>query len=284
MKVFKFNKNKYGDELLIDCLKASETENFIVPQKPSVTMFYEIYFILKGYGTFIIDEVKIPYQEGTIIFSPPNRRNEWLPENETDLYTILFEEEFIERFFNDSLFVYRFHYFHNYNTPFHISSTQEEFSSYLKKVIEIKNEINNLINDSDHLLRAILYYLLIILNRQYAQQHKVKGDLFQNIDVLKFIKLLDKNFKEKHLVSDYTKMLGISKTYLNKKLKSFGKSASYLIKSRIAIEAKKELLYTNLSISEIAYNLNFSEPSNFNRFFKKMTSITPNQFRTEFSK
>ena len=55
--------------------------------------------------------------------------------------------------------------------------------------------------------------------------------------------------------------VGISKTYLNQKLKSFGKSASDLIKIRILIEAKKELIYTNLSVSEIAYKLNFSEPA-----------------------
>ncbi|MFC2151711.1 helix-turn-helix domain-containing protein, partial [Bacteroidota bacterium] len=85
-------------------------------------------------------------------------------------------------------------------------------------------------------------------------------------------------------VNDYTQMLGISKTYLNQKLKSFGQSASDLIKARILTEAKKELLYSDLSVSEIAYQLNFSEPANFNRFFKQQTSVTPHQFRVEFSK
>lgn len=279
-----FHKTKYGKELLIDCLKASEIEGLIINRRPFIIKYYEIFFIIKGKGVFLLDDMKIPYQKGTVMFFPPNRRREWIAENETDAYVILFEGEFVERFFNDSLFVYRFHYFHNYNTPFHLSTKPKQFNSYLEKVIEIKAEINNLINDSDHLLRSILYYLLIILNREYVNQHHIKGELFQNTEVLRFIKLLNTNFKEKHQVNNYTQMLGISRTYLNKRLKSFGKSASDLIKTRILIEAKKELLYTNLTISEIAYNLNFSEPANFNRFFKKSTFITPNQFRKEFSK
>lgn len=284
MKELAFHKTKYGKELLIDCLKISETKAYLVNRKPFIISFYEIIFITQGNGIFLLDDVVIPYQTGTIMFLPPNRRREWLTENQTDAYVILYEGEFIERFFNDNLFVYRFHYFHNHNTPFHLDTDLNDFNAYIGKVIEIKSEINNLINDSDHLLRSILYYLLIKLNRQYVHQHQIKGELFENIEVLKFIRLLEKNFKEKHQVNDYTKMLEISKTYLNQKLKSFGKSASDLIKSRILIEAKKELLYTDLTVSEISYNLNFSEPANFNRFFKKLTSTTPHKFRAEFSK
>ena len=284
MKELSFHKTKYGKELLIDCLKISETKNFLVNRRPFIISFYEIFFIIKGNGTFLLDDIKIPYEKGTVMFLPPNRRREWIAETETDAYVILFEGEFIERFFNDNLFVYRFHYFHNYTTPFHLKAQEKEFDSYLEKVLEIKHEITCLLNDSDHLLRSILYYLLIILNRQYVNQHDIKGELFENIEVLKFIRLLDKNFKEKHHVNDYTEMLGISKTYLNRKLKTFGRSASELIKARILVEAKKELLYTDLTVSEISHNLNFSEPANFNRFFKQQTSVTPHQFRVEFSK
>jgi AraC family transcriptional regulator, transcriptional activator of pobA len=281
---FTFNKTKYGRELLIDCIKASELKGFILNKQPFVLEFYEIIFITKGKGVFLLDELQIPFERGTVMFMPPNRRREWIIEAETDAYAIFFEGEFIEQFFNDNLFVYRFHYFHNYNTPFHLKVEKKQFKRYLQKVKEIKSEIANLINDSNHLLRSILYYLLIKLNRQYVDQHQIKGELFENIEVLNFIRLLDKNFLKKQRVNEYTQMLGISRTYLNKRLKSFGYSASDLIHAKVILEAKKELLYTNLNISEIAFNLNFSEASNFNRFFKKHTGLAPNQFRAQFSK
>ncbi|PLX20217.1 MAG: hypothetical protein C0597_04445, partial [Marinilabiliales bacterium] len=195
MKKLKFHKTKYGKELLIDCLKVSETKDFLVNRRPFILTFYEIFFITKGRGIFLLDDVKIPYGNGTVMFLPPNRRREWNAETETDAYVILFEGEFIERFFNDNLFVYRFHYFHNYNTHFYLKLNSKDFENYLEKVIEIKSEINQLINDSDHLLRSILYYLLIKLNREYVTQHQIKGELFENIEVLKFVRLLDKNFR-----------------------------------------------------------------------------------------
>ncbi len=284
MQRFTFNKTKYGRELLIDCIKASELKGFILNKQPFILEFYEIIFITKGKGVFLLDELQIPFERGTVMFMPPNRRREWIIETETDAYAIFFEGEFIEQFFNDNLFVYRFHYFHNYNTPFHLKVEKKQFKRYLQKVKEIKSEIANLINDSNHLLRSILYYLLIKLNRQYVDQHQIKGELFENIEVLNFIRLLDKNFLKKQRVNEYTQMLGISRTYLNKRLKSFGYSASDLIHAKVILEAKKELLYTNLNISEIAFNLNFSEASNFNRFFKKHTGLAPNQFRAQFSK
>ncbi|NJO90749.1 MAG: AraC family transcriptional regulator [Chloroflexia bacterium] len=284
MKKYVFNKTKYGRELLIDCIKASELEGFIVNRRPFIIAFYEIIFVIKGKGVFLLDDLRIPYERGTIMFLPPNRRREWAAETETDVYAVFFEGEFIEQFFNDHLFVYRFHYFHNYNTPFHLKVEKKQFKKYLEKVKEIKSEIADLINDSNHLLRSILYYLLIKLNRQYVDQHQIKGELFENIEVLNFIRLLDKNFIKMQRVNEYTQLLGISRTYLNKRLKSFGYSASDLINARILMEAKKEILYINLNISEIAFNLNFSEASNFNRFFKKMTGLTPNHFRSKFSK
>ncbi len=161
MQKLNFHKTKYGKELLIDCLKFSESKGLLINRRPYIIEFYEIFFITKGKGTFLLDDIRIPYQKGTIMFNPPNRRCEWIAESETDAYVILFEEEFIEQFFNDSLFVYRFHFFHNYNTPFHLKTQPQEFNSYLDKVKEIKSEINNLINDSDHLLRSVLYLLII---------------------------------------------------------------------------------------------------------------------------
>lgn len=132
MEELEFHKTKYGKELLIDCLKASETKGFILNRKPFIITYYEIFFIINGKGVFLFNDMRIPYQKGTVMFLPPNRRREWIAENETDAYVILFEGEFFERFFNDSLFVYRFHYFHNYNTPFHLSTKPKQFNKKLK--------------------------------------------------------------------------------------------------------------------------------------------------------
>lgn len=80
-------------------------------------------------------------------------------------------------------------------------------------------------------------------------------------------------------VEAYTKMLNISLGFLNKICRQFsGLSAQQMIHHKLISEIKKQL-YQNKSAKEISYELGFSDPSNFNRFFKKLTNTTPQQYR-----
>jgi AraC family transcriptional activator of pobA len=58
-----------------------------------------------------------------------------------------------------------------------------------------------------------------------------------------------------------------------------GVTAGHLIRQRILIEAKRQLVFTLEPINEIAYDLGFSDPSHFARFFRKQTMTTPQDFR-----
>jgi len=76
------------------------------------------------------------------------------------------------------------------------------------------------------------------------------------------------------------KKLNISPDHLNRIIKAHsGKTAKELIQNRILIASKRLLYFTNLSTKEIAFELGFSEPSNFSSFFKKLSSFTPSDFR-----
>jgi len=61
-----------------------------------------------------------------------------------------------------------------------------------------------------------------------------------------------------------------------------GKTAGDLIRDRILLESKRLLTNADMTITEIAYNLNFKDNSYFNRFFKKEVGSTPDEFRTSF--
>lgn len=75
--------------------------------------------------------------------------------------------------------------------------------------------------------------------------------------------------------------LAISVAYLNEVAKrETGFPASYWIHHEIALEAKRLLYYTDLSIKEIAARLNFEDAAYFSRFFRKQTELTPLDFRS----
>jgi len=81
---------------------------------------------------------------------------------------------------------------------------------------------------------------------------------------------------------DYAERLAVHSNHLNKVLKeSTGKTTTEHISSRLIQEAKILLRQTDMNISEIAYSLGFEQLSHFSSFFKKQTSLTPIEVRTQ---
>lgn len=81
-------------------------------------------------------------------------------------------------------------------------------------------------------------------------------------------------------IQEYANELKVSQQYLNKSLRQqLGCSANALVQFRILLEAKNQLVFSNLPIKAIAYELGFTELANFHNFFRKNTSLTPNQYR-----
>jgi AraC family transcriptional activator of pobA len=83
-------------------------------------------------------------------------------------------------------------------------------------------------------------------------------------------------------VAGYARDLGITANHLNAVCRqAVDKSALTLIHERQILEAKRRLVYSALTISQIADELGFSDPAYFSRFFKRLTGTTPKDFRTQ---
>jgi AraC family transcriptional activator of pobA len=93
-------------------------------------------------------------------------------------------------------------------------------------------------------------------------------------------RLLDAHFRKERLISFYAEKLAMTADRLNDHVKrAAGVTAGHLIRERVLTEAKRQLVFTNQAIHEIAYDLSFSDPSHFTRFFRKQTGMTPQAFR-----
>ncbi len=93
-------------------------------------------------------------------------------------------------------------------------------------------------------------------------------------------RLIEKHFRKERLISFYAGQLAMTADRLNDHLKrATGVTAGHLIRQRVLTEAKRQLVFTNLPIQQIAYDLAFSDPSHFTRFFRKQTGSTPQAFR-----
>src|SRR5215470_16554261 len=100
--------------------------------------------------------------------------------------------------------------------------------------------------------------------------------------VEKLRRLLEEHFRQQRLLAFYADKLAMTPDRLNDHVKrATGVTAGHLIRQRVLTEAKRQLVFTNQAIHEIAYDLAFSDPSHFARFFRKQTGTTPQAFREQ---
>lgn len=151
-------------------------------------------------------------------------------------------------------------------------------------IFKINAEIKNRKPDTRHAIQ--LYIQLILLTAARRYEHKIisgQGGGSSGFNLfIKFLKLVSEHFLAVHKVADYAAMLHVSADHLNRAIKANSdKTAHELINEMILMEAKADLMHSSLSIAEIAYSLNFSDPSHFNKFFKKLSGCTPLQYRNK---
>jgi AraC family transcriptional activator of pobA len=136
-----------------------------------------------------------------------------------------------------------------------------------------------------HILRALCGVLIGLVARELAEgggaeDGRTEPDLFHRFEAL-----LEKNFLRHWTVADYAGEMSITPTHLSRIARSAtGQAASALILDRIVREARRNLVYTNLPISTIAYSLGFEDPAYFSRLFSKATGQSPRGFRDKIHK
>ncbi|OAM89425.1 AraC family transcriptional regulator [Termitidicoccus mucosus] len=100
--------------------------------------------------------------------------------------------------------------------------------------------------------------------------------------VRRFRLRLEEKFRETGSVGNHARALGVTSGHLNDTLRAWtGRSAGDLVRARVLLEARRLLLHSPLSVSEIAYGLGFKDPSYFARAFRRETGVSPGEFRLD---
>ncbi len=96
----------------------------------------------------------------------------------------------------------------------------------------------------------------------------------------RFEVLIDAHFAQHLPISAYAARLGVTPTHLTRVMRAAtGQPATAAIQERIIREARRNLAYSNLSISQIAYGLGYEDPAHFSRVFRRATGLSPSEFR-----
>ncbi len=141
-------------------------------------------------------------------------------------------------------------------------------------------DLNFVYEQDRSLMQAYLVALIYEIKKQMVESgldfYPSKAFLITK----KYNDLLAANVSNERSVDFYAKHLDITPNHLNKSVKAVtGKTAITILNEMSLQEAKMQLKYTGLSISDIAFQLGFEDLSYFSRFFKKTTGLTPMQYR-----
>lgn len=193
-------------------------------------------------------------------------------------------------------------FYHSIRTPFKLFDFPFFHTALLESCLELGenyDKIQNLVSQMFlefeakenlgkwNILRYQLEILLIELTRIKQQQNTSNAHILvpNNEKLRKLEFLIEKYFVEHKDVNFYANQLHISSRHLNSIISlQTGKSISEMIQNRILIESKRLLLHSEKTVSEIAFELGFSDKAYFHRFFKKTTGETPLHFRQHFLK
>lgn len=146
---------------------------------------------------------------------------------------------------------------------------------------ELQDEFNSARPGSQELIRALLRILLVKASRWREPLQEKRGKRAGAL-VRDFQLLVERRFREWQTLSPYARELGVTENHLNDVVsEGTDKPAGEHIRQRRLLDAKRLLLYSELSVAEIGYSLGFKDPSYFSRFFKRYQDESPAEFRAE---
>ncbi|XZF12689.1 AraC family transcriptional regulator [Chitinophagaceae bacterium MMS25-I14] len=243
--------------------------------------FYHFVLFTKGKGFHTVDFERYRVTEGQMYFMIPGQVHSWAFEGETDGYIINFSENLFRPFLADSNYLEQFDFLQGLpgNNIVQLPRTvQAEVRDLMARIVQETTTVKPLAPD---LVRATLINLFIIV----ARVHNKKTGVADNnrpgfLLVQLFRRLVNEHYKEHRLPREYAPMLYVTPNHLNAVCRDvLGKSAGEIIRDRIVLEAKRQLVNADANIAGIGYELGFTDNSYFTKFFKKYTGTTPEDFR-----
>jgi AraC family transcriptional activator of pobA len=136
-------------------------------------------------------------------------------------------------------------------------------------------------------VEAHLLAVLVALRRMLAQAVDAEAQRLGPAArvVSRFRDLVEGRFRSDAAISDYAEALGLTEKQLRTAcLKVTGMSPLQQLRRRRALEAKRLLTYSSMTVTEIAYSLGFEDPAYFSRFFSEEAGQSPRAFRADRSR
>lgn len=247
--------------------------------------FLGVFLLLEGEMMVEVNFIKYQLQKNSLALTAPNSLKRMIHASPTAKITGM---SFTTSFLNwlgvsSNVFELLDYFTTKFSAEWKLS--QDDAILFLKLITQLQEKIGN---DRERPYRKeLLYHTFYIflyeiseLGKKYSNQISPTMSRKENL-MMNFVMLVQEQFRAERKVLNYANQLHVSAKYLTETIKEIsGSTAGDFIDHIVLIEAKSLLLSPQLSIAEIALELNFSDQSFFGKFFKRLTGQSPKAYRS----
>jgi AraC-like DNA-binding protein len=275
------NHKDIGIEIieLSEIYEGSDNEVLSFAAKPHRIQFHNLLYITQGNGTHFIDFNTYTIQEGSVVFINKNQIHAFDFINKPQGKLIIFTDGLLDTILSTmktTIFAPN-HLLASYSPTYKLSHGLKETCDVLLTEIEKEYQLIAPNLSFLHLLfSAVLTKLAIDREQSYEQNlSESRAKKFN-----RFILLLEENYTTTRDAKNYADMLHMTYKTLNQICKlASNQTTKQLIDAHTILEAKRKLSIEDIRIQQLADELGFDEVTNFVKYFKKNTLMTPSQFK-----
>lgn len=267
-------KNRLEEKQLFKISRFKEVVKRTKPHKHDA--YFELIYLSEGAGFHWVDTKKFQITP-PIVFFLSGQLHYWEMTSIPKGYVMLFRDEFFNSLKHRDLL----------NLVSYLQDTVDVHLPKDEQLDFIFNQMENEYkNPSVHSVEFIQGYLQVALVKllRHKEHSVMRSPNSSQLVFRKFQQFLrSANPVTNVKVNEAADHLGLSPQNLNAICrKTSGKSASELIVEQVVLEAKRYLIHSDKNVSEIAFALNFTDPSHFIKYFKKTVGETPQAFRSRY--
>lgn len=264
--------------MAIDKIIQSQGKNSHSSELPHQLKFYMLIFFIEGSGRHFVDFNWYPVEENSLVYLSKGQIHAFDFSQNLNGFCIVFTEKYLlgSSTSLQANFAYRLANPQIFSPVVQISKILE-FNTYSNL---LREEFNNLNSYNREDILDSLFAALILKLESLKQNQLINLNDASTIETYqKFTFLIEKNISISRSASFYAKEIAISYKHLNSICKKLvNKTAKSVIDDVVILHAKRSLIYSTLNIAQVANLLGFEDQTNFSKYFKKHTGLTPKSF------
>lgn len=249
--------------------------------------FHEIIFVVDGHGRHAIDGQSADLSPRMVTLIAKGQVHDFEYAEKLSVYLIRFTDDFLPAELVSPVWDYRAELFNHLglNTTLLLEDHDAAYLRTCMDLLEVEWGIGAAFQRYTA-LRHLLALVILRIGRIHQGLICTSPTAQEAFGVYQaFAGILEQHFRDRHDVQYYADALQLAPVKLSRMLQVIlGKTTKQIIDERIILEARRQLQYTQQSISEIAFDLGYSDQFHFSKTFKRMVTLAPQEYRAQYQK